>query len=355
MNDFQKLLAIINEKQAAFVLLLCHRSADADAICSAYGLLSLLKRFTPNTIIEIGCPQGINKPSKLLLEKMPITVNMKPNIEAADILVLVDLNTIEQLDQVANLIKRSAAPKIIIDHHYPNAETTQICHLCILDQKAAANCEIIYKLYKQAKVKPTFYEAKALFIGIAFDTRHFALGHATTFQIISKLVAAGIDVQDTLAQFAIPIDSSERLAKLKACKRAKIVRSKEWIIALSHVSAYQAPAAKALVDLGAHMAAVAGNKNGKIDLSLRCTRQFVEETGINLGKDIAAPLGELLHGVGGGHAMAAGVSGSGEIEPALKQCLKLIKSALKNKPTEGTKSDSSINQISDNQNQPENT
>lgn len=330
MNDFQKLLTILKERQAAFVLLLCHRSADADAICSAYGLQGLLKRFAPDIIVEIGCPQGINKPSKLLLEKMPITVNLKPNIESADVLILIDLNTIDQLDQVADVIKRSAAAKIIIDHHYPNVETTQICQLCILDDKAPANCEIIYKLYKQAKVKPTFNEAKALFIGIAFDTRHFALGTASTFETISKLVSAGIDVQDTLAQFALPIDASERLAKLKACKRARIVRVGDWIIALSHVSAYQASAAKALVDLGAHVSAVAGTKNGKIDISLRCVRQFVEETGINLGKDIATPLGELLQGVGGGHAMAAGVSGTADIEPALKQCLKLLKNAIKN-------------------------
>ena len=134
----------------------------------------------------------------------------------------------------------------------------------------------------------------------------------------------GIDAQETLALFALPIDTSERLAKLKACKRAKIIRINGWIIALSHVSAYQASAAKALVDLGAHMAAVAGKKNGKIEISLRCTRQFTEEAGVHLGKDIAPPLGECLQGVGGGHAMAAGVSGTGEIEPTLKQCLVLV-------------------------------
>ena len=76
---------------------------------------------------------------------------------------------------------------------------------------------------------------------------------------------------------------------MKACKRAKIVRVGEWIIALSHVSAYQASGAKALVDLGAHVSAVAGMKNGKIEISLRSTRQFAE-TGVNLGKDIATPL-----------------------------------------------------------------
>jgi nanoRNase/pAp phosphatase (c-di-AMP/oligoRNAs hydrolase) len=83
-----------------------------------------------------------------------------------------------------------------------------------------------------------------------------------------------------------------------------------------------------LVDLGAHAAAVAGLKNGKIRVSLRCTRQFTEETGVNLGRDIAMPLGEFLLGVGGGHAMAAGVSGTGEIEPALKHCLALLRQKI---------------------------
>jgi phosphoesterase RecJ-like protein len=328
MNDFQKLLEILETNDAAFVLLLCHRSADADAICSAYALQGLLKRFKPNIVTEIGCPQGVNKPSKVLLEYMPITVNMKPNIESADVIVFLDTNTIDQLDQVAEILKKSPSPKIIIDHHSPNPETTKICQLCVIDEKAAANCEIVYGLFRQAKVKPDLNEAKALFIGIAFDTRHFALANSRTLQIIAKLVAEGIDVQETLAQFALPIDTSERLAKLKTCKRAKILRINGWIIALSHVSAYQASGAKALVDLGAHVSAVAGMKNGKIEVSLRSVRQFTEETGVNLGKDVATPLGEYLQGVGGGHAMAAGVSGTGEIEPTLKQCLALLRKKI---------------------------
>ncbi len=328
MNDFQNLTKILEDTKASFVLLLCHRSADADAICSAYALQGLLKRFLPNVVIEVGCPQGINKPSKLLLEYLPITVNLNPNIESADVIMLLDMNTIEQLDQVVETIKKSPAPKIIIDHHSPNPETAKICSLCIVDETAAANCEIIHRLFIQSKTKPSLNEAKALFVGIAFDTRHFALASASTIQIVAKLVTQGIDVQQTLAQFALPIDTSERLAKLKACKRAKIVKVNGWIIALSHVSAYQAPAAKALVDLGAHMSAVAGEKNGKIEISLRCTRQFTEQAGVNLGTDIAAPLGEYLHGVGGGHAMASGVSGAGEIEPVLKQCLLLLRQKI---------------------------
>lgn len=327
-TEFQELIQILDKSDAAYVLLLCHRSADADAICSAYALQCLLKRFKPDVVTEIGCPQGVNKPSKVLLEHMPITVNLKPNIESADVIILLDLNTIDQLDEVAEMIKKSKAPKIIIDHHYPNPETTKICQLCVVDENAAANCEIVYRLYVQAKVKPNVNEAKALFIGIAFDTRHFALASSTTLQIIGKLVTFGIDAQETLATFALPIDISERLAKLKTCKRAKIIRINNWIIALSHVSAYQASGAKALIDLGSHVSAVAGIKNGKIEISLRSSRQFTEKTGINLGKDIATPLGEWLQGVGGGHAMAAGVSGKGEIGTTLKQCLLLLKKKI---------------------------
>ena len=324
--SFKQLIKLLKKK--SFVLLLCHRSADADAICSAYALQGLLKRFLSDMVVEIGCPAGINKPSKTLLENMPITVNQKPNIESAEAIVLLDMNTVEQLDEATNAVKNSPAPKIMIDHHAPNPETMQTCKLCIVDDKAAANCEIIYRLYEEAQVDPNLNEAKALFVGIAFDTRHFALANSSTFGILANLVATGIDAQQTLAQYALPIDPSERVAKLKACKRAKVLKVEGWIIALSHVSAYQAPAAKALVDLGAHMSAVAGKKEGKVEISLRSVRQFNEGTGVHLGTDVAAPLGEYLQGVGGGHAMASGVSGTGEIQDALKQCLKLVKAKI---------------------------
>ncbi|MCW4030037.1 MAG: DHH family phosphoesterase [Candidatus Bathyarchaeota archaeon] len=326
--SFKELLDVLESTQASFVLLLCHRSADADAICSAYALQGLLKRFLPNVVFEIGCPAGINKPSKQILDHLPVVVNLKPNIESAEAIVLLDMNTVEQIDEAAETVKKSPAPKIIIDHHAPNQGTLELCKVCIVDEKAAANCELIYRLYTQAKVKPKLNEAKALFVGIAFDTRHFALGSADTLQIVAKLTKKGIDVQKTLMMFAAPIDPSERVAKLKACKRAKVLKIDGWIIALSHVSAYQAPAAKALVDLGAHMSAVAGKKNDKVEISLRSTRQFHELAGVHLGTDIAAPLGEFLGGVGGGHAMAAGVSGSGEIDAALKQCLALLKQKI---------------------------
>jgi len=50
--SFKELIQILQDQQASFVLLLCHRSADADAISSAYALQGLLKKFLPDSVIE---------------------------------------------------------------------------------------------------------------------------------------------------------------------------------------------------------------------------------------------------------------------------------------------------------------
>jgi nanoRNase/pAp phosphatase (c-di-AMP/oligoRNAs hydrolase) len=40
---------------------------------------------------------------------------------------------------------------------------------------------------------------------------------------------------------------------------------------------------------------------------------------------VAKPLGEYLHGMGGGHATAAGVNGTGDMDVALKYSMRLLK------------------------------
>jgi nanoRNase/pAp phosphatase (c-di-AMP/oligoRNAs hydrolase) len=232
------------------------------------------------------------------------------------------------LDTLSEKVKESKAPIIVIDHHASHPETESLARICITDEKSSSTCEIIYNFYRETGIKPGETEAKALFLGITFDTRHFVLASSTTLKNIAELIDAGVNAQETLAMLSLPMDFSERVARLKASRRTKLFKINEWIIALSHVSAYEASAARALIELGAHVAAVAGTKNGKIEISLRSTIEFNKQTNIHLGKDIAKPLGERLHGMGGGHATAAGVNGEGDIEIGLKWCFSLLKERL---------------------------
>ncbi len=325
---FNDIIKLLDEEAAVNVLLLCHHNSDPDAVCSAYAFQGLLKKLRPNLSVEIGTGQGVSKLTRNLFRYIPITVNLQPNVEKAQALILLDTNTIQQLDGLADHVSKAKAPIIVVDHHSAHPETQKLCRLCITHEEASSTCDIVYGFYREQNLKPNPNEAKALFLGMAFDTRHFVLASSSTFKAVADLVDSGVNAQEALAMLALPMDFSERVARVKACRRAKILRINNWIIALSHVSAFQASAARALTDLGAHMSAVAGEKGEGIEISLRCTREFTEKTGIHLGRDIAKPLGESMQGQGGGHAMAAGVNAKGDVKIALKRCLRLLKENL---------------------------
>jgi len=324
---FNEIIRLLDEVGASNALLLCHHNSDPDAICSAYAFQGLLKKVRPQIRSEIGT-EGASKLSKNLFRYIPITLNLKPDVEKAQAIVLLDTNTVQQLDSLAEKVAKSKAPLVVVDHHSAHPETQALCRLCITNEEASSTCDIVFDFYKEMNLKPDTNEARALFLGMAFDTRHFVLASSATFKAVADLVDSGVNAREALSKLAMPMDFSERVARVKSCRRAKILRIDSWIIAFSHVGAFEASAARALVDLGVHMSAVAGKKGEGVEISLRCTREFSEKTGIHLGRDIARPLGEALQGQGGGHSMAAGVNGRGEVKQGLKRCLRLLKESL---------------------------
>lgn len=326
--SFAEIADLLKTLNAKHIVLLCHHNADPDAICSAYAFAGLLKSVIPNVEVEIGAAQGISRLTKHLLQYLPIEVTPQPSVDKADVIVLLDTNTVQQLESLAEKVKESNAPIVVIDHHASHPETEHMARISVTNEESSSTCEIVYDFYKQANMKPGENEAKALFLGISFDTRHFVLANSTTLKNIAELIDAGVNAQETLGLLSLPMDFSERVARLKASRRTRLFKVGDWIIALSHVSAYEASAARALIELGAHVAAVAGSKNGRIEISLRSSQEFNKKTGVHLGKDIAKPLGEYLHGMGGGHSTAAGVNGEGDVEIGLNRCVALLKEKL---------------------------
>jgi nanoRNase/pAp phosphatase (c-di-AMP/oligoRNAs hydrolase) len=327
MNS-NELLKILDETKANRILLLCHQNSDPDAVCSAYALQGLLEKMRPNLTIEIGTGQGVSRLTRNLFSYFPVKVNLQPNVENAQTIVLLDTNTLQQLNGLAERVRKTKAPIIVVDHHTAHPETELVSKLCITKEEAPSTCNIIYDFYNEQGIKPNLNQARALFLGIAFDTRHFVLANSSTFKAIADLVDCGVNAQEALRMLALPMDLSERVARVKACRRSKVIRIENWIMAFSHVSAFQASAARALLDIGAHVSVVAGNKGENLEISLRCTHEFTEKTGIHLGKDIAKPIGEAMRGQGGGHAMAAGINAKGDIERGLKYSLSLLREKL---------------------------
>jgi phosphoesterase RecJ-like protein len=217
--SFAEIAQIVDEVNAKRIVLLCHHNADPDAICSAYAMASLIKKCKPQVSVEIGAAQGISRLSKHILKYLPINVEAQPNVEEADVIMLLDTNTIQQLNNLADKVKASKAPIIVIDHHVAHPETEKMAKLCITDENVSSTCEIVYNFYKQLNVKIEENEAKALFLGIAFDTRHFVLANSSTLKAIAELIDVGVNAQEALAILSLPMDFSERVARLKACKK----------------------------------------------------------------------------------------------------------------------------------------
>jgi len=329
--QIDKITSLIDKLNAKLVVLLCHHNADPDAICAAFAFSELLKRLRPKLSVEIAAAQGISRLSKLLLKSLPIELTADPSIERADFIVLLDTNTVQQLDEWSGRVKGADSPLVVIDHHASHPEMERLATLSLTDERASSTCEIVYRLFTEAEVKPKEVEAKALFLGIAFDTRHFVLANSSTLKTVADLIDAGVNAEKTLPLLSLPIHPSERIARLKAGKRMKLMKMGEWVIALSHVGAYQASAARALISLGAHVAVVAGVRGEAVQVSLRASSDFYKETGVHLGRDVAKPLGEYLRGMGGGHSVSAGANGMGDVDSSLKRCVRLLREGLKKK------------------------
>ena len=321
------LLDFLDKIHASFIILLCHQNSDPDAICSAYAFSRLLQRFKPKLKIEVAT-EGTNKISTRILQTISMSLSEAPRFNDADALVLLDTNNLQQLGSWKEEIEKSHKAVIVIDHHAKHPETEKIASLSIINE-VSSTCEIVYSLFKEAEIKPRKDEALAMFLGISYDSRHFALAGPEIFKIAVELIDAGVDVKEALGMLSNEMDFSEHIARLKAANRADIDVVEGRIIVFSHVNSYQASAARALVSIGADVAVVGGEKKGGIRISLRAKEEFYKTTRIHLGQDIANPMGEFLNGMGGGHSISAGVNGKGDLDVALKFCLKLITEKLK--------------------------
>ncbi len=305
------------------ILIFCHQNADPDAICSAFAMQFLIKNLHKTAQVNIVIPEGMSRVAKKVVEFVSIGIENKPTIEKTDLAIFVDTNNIKQLGKWGDLIK-TGIPFVIIDHHALHPQITQIATHIIRDENLSSTCEIILEILKKLRIKQTKKIANAILIGMVYETRHLSLAHSKTLINIAELIRCGGRIEDAMLALRIPMAKSERMARLKAVQRLTFIKIGDWLIASAKASSYQASVARIITRIGSHVAVVGGKNKDKLSISLRCTREFSEKTGIHLGRDIAIYVGELLNGAGGGHAMAAGINGCGELEDGIEKCINRI-------------------------------
>jgi phosphoesterase RecJ-like protein len=256
-----------------------------------------------------------------------IQVLEKASIDDYDALVVLDTATPNQLEDWGEKVMESGARKIFIDHHTPHPRVTEAADYVLLDESATSTCELVYRIYSDWGVVPSTEVARALLVGIAYDSRHFSIATSKTLDSASSLLEINGPIEDVLSLLRTERNRPERIARMKAAQRMQLYEAQGWTLATSQLSSFQASAARALIGLGADVSVVCGSDKKDLRASLRSTSIFFEGTLVHLG-EIAQALGAEFNGAGSGHPTAAGVNGVGEPELFLKRAVALISEAL---------------------------
>lgn len=309
------------------IFITSHENADPDALCSAFAIKYLIESRFPDTdsIIDF---DGLNNVSHKIVTEFSLNIEKPPNYKT-DGIIIVDTNSIEQIGALKNELPWDV-PILVIDHHEHHPNTSKFANSMIIDEETVSTAELIFDIYEGFNILPSDKVAALLFLGLLSDSRHLTLANNKTLHIVNKLLELGVNYADMIDILSIPMERPERIARLKAAQRAIIHEFDNWIVAVSHVSAYEASACRALIRLGADVALVYGQKQDEIRFSARATNEIAKKTDLNLARDIMEKIGPIMHGEGGGHDRAAGCEGKDNLERALKKALEILKEKLVN-------------------------
>lgn len=190
--DWSPLVEIINANQRFVVS--SHVRPDADAVGSALGLASALQQCGKQ--VRIVNPSDMSPGILFLDPEKQVTVlgdgTTAEQVLDTDVHIIVDTSAWKQLEKVGELLKRTDATKVVIDHHVSSDDLGAIE---FKDVTAAATGELIFEIIQALGVSVPPGAANALFCAIATDTGWFRFPATTsrTLQIAGKLIDFGAE------------------------------------------------------------------------------------------------------------------------------------------------------------------
>ncbi len=205
---------------AGTVSVVVHTHPDGDAAGSGLALCSFLSHFRAldcRLILPDATPSSLD----FLTAGAPVLdASVRPDearrrIEASDLLFLLDLSRLDRSGALEESLRRSPAPKVLIDHH-PGPEEG-IFSLAFSETECSSTCEVLF--YLLLSLKDCNGDAgklpqacrEALLTGLTTDTNNFANSvFPDTLRMVSALLEAGTD-RDAILEQLYRKDREERV------------------------------------------------------------------------------------------------------------------------------------------------
>lgn len=181
------------------IVICAHRGPDGDAVGSSLGWRSYLEGLGKEVTIVLPTPFPD------FLRWLPDSHRIKfyarheeeagAVIAAADLIFCLDFNALPRLQDMAQAVGASKAPRVMIDHHEdPDRE---MAVLTVSHPEMCSTCEIVFRLIYQLGGFETMtkHAATALYTGMMTDTGGFTYNSARSdiYEIISLLLTKGIN------------------------------------------------------------------------------------------------------------------------------------------------------------------
>lgn len=185
------------------IVMTAHTNADGDAVGSLtamYAILSHVSNAKLTPMLPDGCPNDL-----LWLPHTNLILNGKKEgdccrkaIEEADLIICMDVSTLDRTGVLADSLKASKAKRVLFDHH-ENPDRGSF-DLVVSDPEISSTCELIFWAISTAFGRETIGAdaAKSLFTGICTDTGTFSYSNRqkSVYLAAAELSQMGIDPMD---------------------------------------------------------------------------------------------------------------------------------------------------------------
>lgn len=196
-KELFQLMALI--RQSHKVVICGHRGPDGDALGSSLGWAEYLKNLGKYVTIVMPNPfpdflYWMPGSKQVIFHTLHNERACKA-FEEADLIFCLDFNAISRLQDMADLVRKAKATRVIIDHHLnPEAE---MADMVISRPKMCSTSEIVLRLIDALGAYGDLSRAgaTALYTGMMTDTGGFtyASNNPEIYLLISMLLGKGID------------------------------------------------------------------------------------------------------------------------------------------------------------------
>ena len=313
-------------KQHESFVLTSHMRPDCDAIGSELGLAYALKSLGKQVRIVNG---DAVPPHIAFIDPHHVVEVLDRDVRAdelkAQVHIILDTSAWNQLGPMAEVIRKSTALKVIVDHHVSGDDMSSEVYK---DTTSEATGRLVLEIIDALRVPVSADMAMALFAAIATDTGWFRFASVTaaTYAAAGRLIYSGARPKEIFAA----LYENNTLARLKLQGRILTNTKTEGGTQLIYSSATLAD----LVETGAEatdtedvvnrLLGVAGVKVALLFLELG-----PQETKVSLRsrtefdvRAVAAQFG------GGGHTAASGVRYPGPLAEAITAVVDAVRTAL---------------------------